>query len=128
MSTTHSYVLFSVVLALTSMSQAHAGLPLHKELQRKRPGVLLDTGRARNLIAAHGAITHDLYNGSIVSVEPFSKDGNNHKVYRARIRGFDPYTGQERWRDAIFKPKTWGDDDGWSRAPMEFVAYFLNRK
>jgi hypothetical protein len=69
--------------------------------------------------AAHDAITMDLFNGRPVEGGPLSKDGNNHAVWRVRLH--NDATGRDRW--AIFKPRSHGDEDGWARAPMEYVMY-----
>lgn len=73
---------------------------------------------------AHGAITHDLFNGQVVWGQAFGGHGNRHEVLKVIIR--DPETGRERL--AAFKPRPYGDSDGWARATGEFVAYHLNRK
>jgi hypothetical protein len=76
---------------------------------------------------AHDAITHDLYFGEIQDVRGFSENDNKQQLYLATVRGFDPLTGQARYRDAFIKPRVWGDGDGFARTPMAYVAYFTNR-
>jgi hypothetical protein len=73
--------------------------------------------------AAHEAITHDLFHGQVIDARRFSADGNRNPLYKVRLR--DPSTGRER--EALFKPRTWGDGQGWNRVPVEYVAYELNR-
>jgi hypothetical protein len=73
--------------------------------------------------AAHEAITHDLFHGQVIDAKRFSADGNRNPLYKVRLR--DPGTGRER--EAPFKPRTWGDGQGWNRVPVEYVAYQLNR-
>ena len=77
--------------------------------------------------SAHDAITADLFNGRIIEFEPFTKDDNKQALFRVKIEAKDPYTGQLRYREAMFKPRVWGDGDGWARAPMEYVGYNVNR-
>jgi hypothetical protein len=76
---------------------------------------------------AHDSITADLFNGEIIYIERFSENDNKHSLYRVTMQGKDPYTGELRTRDAFFKPRVFGDDGGFARAPMEYVGYFLNR-
>ncbi|MGZ3653398.1 MAG: hypothetical protein ACXWSC_19690, partial [Bdellovibrionota bacterium] len=84
--------------------------------------------RAAAEFAAHDAITRDLFNGRITSVRRFSQNDNKHGLYVVQIEAVDHVTGEVRQREAFFKPRTWGDEDGWARAPMEYLAYDLNRK
>jgi len=85
-------------------------------------GVVGDpVGAARD--RAHRDITTDLYNGEIVEAAPFSANGSRTALFRVAVR--NPQTG--RVRQAIFKLRMWGDNDGWNRTPIEYVAYELNR-
>jgi hypothetical protein len=77
--------------------------------------------------SAHAAITADLFGGEIIELRPFSENNNQQALFRVKIRARDPYSGQIRYRDAMFKPRVWGDAGGFARAPMEYVAYSLNR-
>ena len=88
-----------------------------------------DTRRAAALAAAarraddvHRRITHDLYRGRVVDARPFSADNNRNSLFWARIEN------NGRRSEALFKPRHWGDGDGWNRVPMEYVAYEINRK
>lgn len=82
--------------------------------------IILHPGE-NNQSLAHSAITHDLYEGEITSIRRFSENDNRNEIFLVTIKG-DPT------REAIFKPRIFGDIDGWARTPMEYVAYFLNRK
>jgi len=70
----------------------------------------------------HENITHDLYLGHITNLKPFSKNDNRNPLFKVEI--FNP--SSNRKQTAIFKPRNWGDGDGWNRVPMEYVAYELN--
>lgn len=85
-------------------------------------GVVGDApGAARD--RAHDAITTDLYNGQVVQSRPFSAHGSRTTLFRVAVA--NPQTG--RVVQAIFKARMWGDNDGWNRTPVEYVAYRLNR-
>jgi hypothetical protein len=73
---------------------------------------------------AHFAITDELFHGQVTWAKPFGGHGNQHEVLKVTVR--DPRTGKER--PAVFKPRPWGDSDGWARVTGEFVAYHVNRK
>ncbi len=73
--------------------------------------------------AAHAAITTDLYNGKVVHAQKFSANDNRNPLYLVRVR--NDATGRER--EAFFKPRPYGDGEGWNRSPIEYVAYELNR-
>lgn len=77
-----------------------------------------------NIAPAHESITTDLYNGRIVEAQKVQINGNNHALWRVKI--YNDATG--RTRHAFLKPRQWGDEDGWARTPMEYVAYALNRR
>lgn len=83
-----------------------------------------DAAYLHNISLAHQSITEDLFNGYEIHYEPLKKDGNAHTAYKIRIR--NPKNGHVR--EAVLKPRSWGDEDGWSRTPMEYVGYMLNRK
>lgn len=72
--------------------------------------------------AAHEAITTDLFNGVEIWAAPFSANNNNHPLWQATLR--NPKTGRER--SVLIKPRPFGDNDGYARTPMEYVAYELN--
>lgn len=76
---------------------------------------------------AHAAITHDLFNGQIISLQPFSENQNQNTIFMVKVLNRDQLSGRVTVRDAIFKPRNYGDNDGYGRTPMEYVAYFLNR-
>ncbi|MBI2520246.1 MAG: hypothetical protein HYV97_07505 [Bdellovibrio sp.] len=69
--------------------------------------------------AAHEAITTDLYNGRVIAAERFSKNGNRTELWLVQVQ--NPATG--RIRKALFKPRQYGDNEGWNRVPMEYVVY-----
>lgn len=73
---------------------------------------------------AHQAITTDLFNGRISRGFQVRINQNNHSLWIVEIHNQN--TG--RSRRSYFKPRQYGDEDGWSRTPMEYVAYALNRK
>lgn len=73
---------------------------------------------------SHQSISNDLFQGNIIQGHPVSVDGNNHSLWKVEI--YNPKTGRTRW--AYFKPRSFGDEDGWGRVPMEYVAYALNRR
>lgn len=73
--------------------------------------------------AVHQEILTDLQEGSIIQANIARKNGNTHDLWFVEV--FNPKT--QRSRQAVMKPREWGDSDGWARAPMEFVAYRLNR-
>jgi hypothetical protein len=81
-----------------------------------------------NFSEAHKAITHDLFNGEIVTIKRFGENDNKHSLYLVQLKTYDQATGEVRFREAFFKPRVWGDEDGWARSPMEYVAYYLNLK
>jgi len=72
---------------------------------------------------AHGEILSDLDQGQIVDASKKRVNGNMHDLWWLTLN--NPETG--RTRQAIMKPREWGDSGGWARAPMEVVAYELNR-
>jgi hypothetical protein len=70
---------------------------------------------------ADRAILDDLHNGNVVEARPFGENGNTGKLWKVRVE----HNGRSRW--AVFKPRTFGDRDGWARTPMEVAVYKLNR-
>lgn len=76
----------------------------------------------RNESVAHEAITTDLYNGVVVEGRSFSENGNQNSMFEVKL--YNSKTG--RYRVALFKPRFYGDGNGWNRVPMEYVAYELN--
>ncbi len=76
--------------------------------------------RAQRL--AHEAIHRDLVEGHVVEGKPFSANNNRNALFKIKI--YNPRTGQTR--DALFKPRPYGDGFGWNRVPMEWVAYKIN--
>ncbi len=75
-------------------------------------------------VAAHNAITTDLYHGIVVRGERFSADNNRNPIFKVVVR--NPRTG--RYRNALFKPRTPGDGHGWNNVTLEYVAYELAYK
>jgi len=73
--------------------------------------------------SVHQEIESDLQKGTITRVEVKRLNGNTHDLWFVTV--FNSET--QRTRTAIMKPREWGDHDGWARAPMEWVAYRLNR-
>jgi hypothetical protein len=89
-----------------------------------RPGAPVRRVGAANAAssqAAHGAITHDLFRGRAVDARPFSANNNRNPLLAVRVQNGN------RTREALFKPREYGDGDGWNRTPMEYVAYVVNR-
>ncbi len=70
---------------------------------------------------ADRAILDDLHNGQVVEARPFGENGNMGKLWKVRLE----HNGRSRW--AVFKPRSFGDRDGWARTPMEVAVYKLNR-
>jgi hypothetical protein len=87
--------------------------------------ILVRTGIAGGSAAdaAHYAICTDLYRGKVVDAHPFHANNNQTDLYWVRV--YNEETG--RSREALFKPRLYGDHDGWGRNTMEYVAYALNR-
>lgn len=71
--------------------------------------------------AADKAILKDLYDGRIIEARPFGAQQNTGSLWKVKIEH------EGRVREAIFKPRTFGDRDGWARTPMEAATYKLNR-
>jgi hypothetical protein len=83
------------------------------------------TADARRFLDSIGdadrSIQDDLYNGRIVEAYPFGANENTGHLWKVKIE----HNGNIRW--AIFKPREYGDRDGWDRTPMEVAVYKLNR-
>lgn len=73
--------------------------------------------------AAHFAIATDLFNGKVIDAQAFNLNGNQTTLYKVKV--YNEKTG--RTREALFKPRLYGDNEGWGRSPIEYVAYALNR-
>ncbi len=78
---------------------------------------------AHEIASAHQSIIQDLQQGRVVEAAKKRINGNFHDLWWGTLE--NPETG--RRRQVIIKPREWGDNDGWARAPMEYVAYVLNR-
>lgn len=70
---------------------------------------------------ADKAILKDLYDGRVIAARPFGAQGNTGSLWKVKIEN------EGRVREAVFKPRTLGDRDGWARTPMEVATYKLNR-
>ena len=107
------YVVWSVIF-LTQLSRSSLSdcSPLFEKLS------------SQAIAASHQSILTDLKEGDIVAATKRRMNGNLHDLWWVSLK--NPGTG--RTRDAILKPREWGDSGGWARAPMEVVAYVLNRK
>lgn len=103
-------LILGVLLALPVLGFADCA-PLFKKLSPTQ------------ISAAHGVILSDLDQGQIVEASKKRLNGNMHDLWWLTLK--NPETG--RTRQAIMKPREWGDSGGWARAPMEVVAYELNR-
>lgn len=86
--------------------------------------LLFEKLSSQEIAASHQSILTDLKEGEIVAATKKRMNGNMHDLWWISVK--NPKTG--RTRDAILKPREWGDSGGWARAPMEYVAYVLNRK
>jgi len=74
------------------------------------------------LTPTHEQITNELAEGEIVEAKNGRLNGNTHDLWFAKMY----HRSSGRHRDVVLKPREWGDNDGWGRAPMEWVAYRLN--
>lgn len=85
----------------------------------------LGHAQAKNFMQSIGeadrAILNDLYNGRVIEAQPFGAQQNTGSLWKVKIEH------EGRIREAIFKPRTYGDRDGWARTPMEVALYKLNR-
>jgi hypothetical protein len=70
---------------------------------------------------ADRAILNDLHSGQITWAQPFGANGNTGSLWKVKVE----HEGRTRW--AMFKPRGFGDRDGWARTPMEVAMYKLNR-
>jgi hypothetical protein len=66
-------------------------------------------------------ILGDLHNGKIISAKPFGENGNMGSLWKVKVEH------EGRVREAVFKPRPFGDRDGWARTPMEAAVYKLDR-
>lgn len=66
-------------------------------------------------------ILGDLHNGKIISAKPFGENGNMGSLWKVKIEH------EGRVREAVFKPRPFGDREGWARTPMEAAVYKLDR-
>lgn len=73
-------------------------------------------------LVAHDAITEDLFVGKTIRAEAFSADGNKNQLYKVAVK--NEANGQVR--EALWKPRPFGDGDGWNRVSMEYVGYRIN--
>ncbi len=71
----------------------------------------------------HEDITETLYIGVPVKIRPFSANGNKNPLYLVILE--NPKTQQQM--TALFKPRKYGDGDGWNRVPMEYASYGISR-
>lgn len=62
-----------------------------------------------------------LASGRVVSAERFGANQNTGSLWKVDLE----HDGRRLL--AIFKPRTWGDRDGWGRTPMEAAVYRLDR-
>ena len=114
-------------LALPGARPAVAGATAALNCPTRFARLIIDPDTALNYRIAHDAITADLFLGELTNIRPFTQNANKHTLYLVTLKAKDPYTGAVRFREAVFKARVWGDDGGWSRAPMEYVAYELNQ-
>lgn len=88
-------------------------------------GLAASRGEAATFLDAIGpadrAILQDLYDGRIIEARPFGANQNTGSLWKVKVEN------QGRVREALFKPRTYGDRDGWARTPMEVAVYKLNR-
>jgi len=73
-------------------------------------------------LAKHLEILNDLEAGIVVNALPFSKNNNRQELLVVDI--YNKKTG--RTQKALFKPRPFGDGQGYNRTPMEFITYKLN--
>jgi len=71
----------------------------------------------------HQEILTDLESGTVTSARTGRANQNAHDLWFIELH--NPATG--RTRNAVMKPREWGDSNGWARSPMELVAYRFNR-
>lgn len=71
----------------------------------------------------HEELTETLYIGIPITVKPFSANGNKNPLWLVTLE--NPKTKQKI--KALFKPRNFGDGDGWNRVPMEYVSYGVAR-
>lgn len=71
----------------------------------------------------HQEITETLFIGYPVKVKPFSANHNRNPLWLVTLE--NPNTKQRV--TALFKPRNFGDGDGWNRVPLEYVSYEISR-
>ena len=104
----------SVTLALQTLSETVA-VASH---ERDRVA-----GVAGGLRVRHAELRAVMVAGKIVQAAPTEPPSQfGHISYQVRLK--DRYTG--RVVRTLFKPRVYGDAEGWHRAPIEWVAYELN--
>lgn len=62
-----------------------------------------------------------LEHGRVVRARPFGANQNTGSLWKVELEH------EGRRHTAIFKPRQWGDRDGWGRTPMEAAVYRLDR-
>lgn len=105
-----------VTLAIQTLAETSQNLRQNR-MQRSR----LDADPVAQ--ERHAGIVNILAHGRIVGsrpMEPPSRFG--HESFVVQLQ--DDQTGEKI--DALFKPRAYGDAQGWHRAPVEWVAYELN--
>ena len=77
----------------------------------------------------HADIQRILQNGKVIWVEAMSEVQGKygHPCYKLRLQDNKDASDSPAVIDCVFKPAIDGHGDGWHRAPMEYVAYKLNR-
>ena len=77
----------------------------------------------------HAHIQRILQNGKVIWVEAMNEVQGKygHPCYKLRLQDEKDASDSPAVIDCVFKPAIDGHGDGWHRAPMEYVAYKLNR-
>ena len=70
---------------------------------------------------AEKQLVTDLARGRVIEAKPFGANGNAGSLWKVKVEH------EGRVRVALFKPRTFGDRDGWARTPMESAVYKLDR-
>lgn len=106
-----------VIAAIVAVPTAARANPFLRNLQ----------GRGRTWSAVRLASEEKhlavLARGDVVRSAPFSANGNRQPLFRVTLR--HPKSGVEA--EALFKPRPFGDGEGWNRTPVEASAYRLGR-
>lgn len=105
-------------IAYASMCQSFYSEQNSKQTMRQNPQV-----NTRAIETAHQEITETLYIGYPVKVKPFSANNNRNPLWLVTLE--NPKTKKQV--TALFKPRNFGDGDGWNRVPMEYVSYEIAR-